>query len=80
MGPTGQGGEVNFFSPKPSSLSRKQQQHKHLHFLIFLEKTQIVTKSYKIKYHFAWIFTLIMNLSLDFTVNVCIERKVRKKF
>jgi len=38
------------------------------------------TKSHKLKYHFDWIFTLIMNLSLDFTVNVFIERKVNNNF
>ena len=37
-------------------------------------------KSHKLKYHFAWIFMLIMNLSLDFTVNVCLERKVNNNF
>jgi len=38
------------------------------------------TKSHKLKYHFARISALIMNLSLDFTVNVCIERKVNNNF
>jgi len=55
----------------------KHQQQEHHHFKIL--KPKMLTKSHKLKYHFDWIFTLIMNLSLDFTVNVCIERKVRKQ-
>jgi len=45
-----------------------------------LKKTQKVTKSHKLKYHFAWFFTLIMNQSLDFTEEVCTEIKVNHNF
>jgi hypothetical protein len=62
-------------TPTPSSsFLHVEQQHENTIMLQKL-KSQFFTKSHKLKYHFAWIFTLIMNLSLYFTVNVCIERK-----
>ena len=38
------------------------------------------TKSHKRIYHFAWFFALIMKLCLDFTDEVCVERKVNNNF
>jgi len=40
----------------------------------------MVTKSHKLKYLFDWFFALIMNLILDFTDEVCIERKMNHNF
>jgi len=77
VGPTGQGGKKSTSSSSPRTLLRITTQTTPTSLLSI---TQIFTKYNKLKYHIDWIFTLIMNLSLDFTVNVFIERKVKNKF
>jgi len=56
-GPRGQGEKKSTSSSSSLLLSRETQQQKHHHSKNL--KTQIVTKSHKLKYHFAWFLALI---------------------
>ena len=78
IGPTGHGEEVNFFFLPAHSFTLNNNTKTPSFFKIL--KPQMFIKSHKLKYHFGWISTLIMNLSLDFTVNVFIKRKVNNNF
>jgi len=77
-GPRGQGGKKSTSSSSSLLLSRESNNKNTI--IPKNLKTQIVTKSHKLKYHFAWFFALIMKQSLDFTEELCIERKVNNNF
>jgi len=79
VGPTGQGEEKST-SSSPTNKSLTFPPYINTPPFLNFSNPQIFTKSHKLKYHFDWIFTLIMNLSLDFTVNVFIERKGNNNF